>query len=89
MQNLVLTDRRRAENDDKMANMLRDKCVFWMNCEIKLVSNRCKLAVPYDDETYKAEKLMVNSYYFFSVLRQYEKLNTRKLPDCKAVINTN
>ena len=49
-----------------------------MSYEIKFVLKRCKLAVLYDDKTYKSDKLMVNSYYFFSVLRQYGKLNTRK-----------
>ena len=49
-----------------------------MNYEIKLISKRCKIAIFYDDKTYKADKLIVSLYYFFSVFRQYGKLNTRK-----------
>ena len=34
-----------------------------MNYEIKLTSKRCKLAILYDDKTYKADKLIVSLYY--------------------------
>jgi len=34
-----------------------------MNYEIKLISKRCKIAIFYDDKTYKADKLIVSLYY--------------------------